>query len=238
MTSIAQQALNLSAADEKLLAASMLTVPSELYLFEQLQGFDVDGLLDARDCRAKSGYRKRCLAGTVPQICIQRRIHADAESMANRALANIAFSYWCQSLAAQQDVQALAQLLQERYSQADNLTDRRTVLSLAARLLELDEQARQHILNDFYTQWQSEALVIDLWFNVQAQSLRTDVSAVQVLTEHSGFDRKNPNRVRSVYGAFGMLNLRRLHALDGSGYEFVANAVPRWMASIHRLLRV
>ena len=145
--------------------------------------------------------------------------------MANRALANIAFSYWCQSLAAQQDVQALAQLLEERYSQADNLTDRRTVLSLAARLPELDEQARQHILNDFYTQWQSEALVIDLWFNVQAQSPRTDVSAVQALTEHSGFDRKNPNRVRSVYGAFGMLNLRRLHALDGSGYEFVANAV-------------
>ncbi|GIS18406.1 MAG: hypothetical protein CM15mP120_03220 [Pseudomonadota bacterium] len=36
---------------------------------------------------------------------------------------------------------------------------------------------------------------------------------------------ENPNRVRSVYGAFGMLNLRRLHALDGSGYEFVASAV-------------
>ena len=31
--------------------------------------------------------------------------------------------------------------------------------------------------------------------------------------------------MRSVYGAFGMLNLRRLHALDGSGYEFVASAV-------------
>ena len=31
--------------------------------------------------------------------------------------------------------------------------------------------------------------------------------------------------MRSVYGAFGTLNLRRLHALDGSGYEFIASAV-------------
>ena len=227
LTSIAQQALTLKAADEKLLAASMLTVPSELYLFEQLQGFDVDGLLDARDqaVRKAAIENKDVWQELFHKYASKDGFKVDAESMANRALANIAFSYWCQSLAAQQDVQALAQLLEERYSQVDNLTDRRTVLSLAARLPELNEQARQHIFNDFYTQWQSEALVIDLWFNVQAQSPRTDVSAVQALTEHSGFDRKNPNRVRSVYGAFGMLNLRRLHALDGSGYEFVANAV-------------
>ncbi|GIS18405.1 MAG: hypothetical protein CM15mP120_03210 [Pseudomonadota bacterium] len=54
--------------------------------------------------------------------------------MANRALANIAFSYWCQSLAAQEDAAGLARLLEDRYGAADNLTDRRTVLSLVARL--------------------------------------------------------------------------------------------------------
>ena len=127
--------------------------------------------------------------------------------------------------AAQEDAAGLARLLEDRYGAADNLTDRRTVLSLVARLPELDEQIRQRILEDFYTQWQSQALVIDLWFNLQAQSPRSDVPALQALTSHPGFDRKNPNRVRSVYGAFGMLNLRRLHALDGSGYEFVASAV-------------
>ena len=227
LTSIAQQALTLNVADEKLLAASMLTVPSELYLFEQLRGFDVDGLLDARDqaVREAAIENKDLWQELFHKYSAQDGFKVDADSMANRALANIAFSYWCQSLAAQEDAAGLARLLEDRYGAADNLTDRRTVLSLVARLPELDEQTRQRILEDFYTQWQSQALVIDLWFNLQAQSPRSDVPALQALTSHPGFDRKNPNRVRSVYGAFGMLNLRRLHALDGSGYEFVASAV-------------
>ncbi|HCG68985.1 MAG TPA: aminopeptidase N, partial [Gammaproteobacteria bacterium] len=32
-------------------------------------------------------------------------------------------------------------------------------------------------------------------------------------------------RVRSVYAAFGMLNNRKFHALDGSGYQFLADAI-------------
>ena len=39
------------------------------------------------------------------------------------------------------------------------------------------------------------------------------------------FDRKNPNRVRSVFSSFGMGNHFRFHAKDGSGYEYLANAV-------------
>ena len=44
-----EQALTLKNSDEKLLAATMLAVPSELYLFEQLRGFDAHALLDSRD---------------------------------------------------------------------------------------------------------------------------------------------------------------------------------------------
>ena len=225
--SIAEHALTLKDSDAKLLAATMLAVPSELYLFEQLRGFDAHALLDARDAAVvsvatDSGDLWQKLYAT---FAARTSYQVDADSIADRALANTGFNYWCRSLAAEGQLAELQLQLRTRYASADNLTDRRAVLSLACRLPEVEPALRQEILQDFYNNWQHEALVIDLWFNVQAQSPLTDVSGIKRLVEHPSFDRKNPNRVRSVYGAFGMLNLRRLHALDGSGYRFVATAV-------------
>ena len=225
--SIAEQALTLSRSDEKLLAATMLTVPGELYLFEQLQGFDALGLLDARDAGvALVATQSVELWQTLYETYAARDGHqVDADSIAARALANIGFNYWCRSLAAQGEIAQLQSQLQKRYSSVDNLTDRLAVMALVCRLPEVEETMREEILQDFYTKWEQQALVIDLWFNLQAQSPITDIAGVKKLIAHPSFDLKNPNRVRSVYGAFGMLNLRRLHALDGSGYRFVADAV-------------
>ena len=225
--SIAEQALTLSRSDEKLLAATMLTVPGELYLFEQLQGFDALGLLDARDAGvALVATQSVELWQTLYETYAARDSHqVDADSIAARALANIGFNYWCRSLAAQGEIAQLQSQLQKRYSSVDNLTDRLAVMALVCRLPEVEETMREEILQDFYAKWEQQALVIDLWFNLQAQSPITDIAGVKKLIAHPSFDLKNPNRVRSVYGAFGMLNLRRLHALDGSGYRFVADAV-------------
>ena len=225
--SIAEQALTLSRSDEKLLAATMLTVPGELYLFEQLQGFDALGLLDARDAGvALVATQSVEIWQTLYETYAARDGHqVDADNIAARALANIGFNYWCRSLAAQGEIAQLQSQLQKRYSSADNLTDRLAVMALVCRLPEVEETMREEILQDFYAKWEQQALVIDLWFNLQAQSPITDIAGVKKLIAHPSFDLKNPNRVRSVYGAFGMLNLRRLHALDGSGYRFVADAV-------------
>jgi aminopeptidase N len=225
--SIAEQALTLSRSDEKLLAATMLTVPGELYLFEQLQGFDALGLLDARDAGvALVATQSVELWQTLYETYAALDGHqVDADSIAARALANIGFNYWCRSLAAQGEIAQLQSQLQKRYSSVDNLTDRLAVMALVCRLPEVEETMREEILQDFYAKWEQQALVIDLWFNLQAQSPITDIAGVKKLIAHPSFDLKNPNRVRSVYGAFGMLNLRRLHALDGSGYRFVADAV-------------
>jgi aminopeptidase N len=225
--SIAEQALTLNRSDEKLLAATMLAVPSELYLFEQLRGFDAHGLLDARDAGvALVATQSVELWHRLYETYAARGRHqVDADSIAARALANIGFNYWCRSLAAQGEVAQLQSELQKRYSSVDNLTDRLAVMALVCRLPEVEETMREEILHDFYAKWEQQALVIDLWFNLQAQSPITDIAGVKKLIAHPSFDLKNPNRVRSVYGAFGMLNLRRLHALDGSGYRFVADAV-------------
>ena len=67
--------------------------------------------------------------------------------------------------------------------------------------------------------------MIDKWFMVQALSSRDDtLKAVQKLLAHPDFSLVNPNRLRSLLGAFGA-NQRALHARSGEGYRFLANAI-------------
>ena len=42
---------------------------------------------------------------------------------------------------------------------------------------------------------------------------------------HEAFERKNPNKVRALIGAFANANPLRFHAADGSGYRFLGEQV-------------
>jgi aminopeptidase N len=81
-------------------------------------------------------------------------------------------------------------------------------------------------LASFEARWNSQPLVMDKWFAVQAAAPHGDVLArIRRLTEHPQFTMKNPNRARSVYGVFCDANVRAFHAADGSGYELVGKAI-------------
>ncbi|MCB1880480.1 MAG: aminopeptidase N C-terminal domain-containing protein, partial [Gammaproteobacteria bacterium] len=83
-----------------------------------------------------------------------------------------------------------------------------------------------HLLADFYQRWKSDQLVLDKWFTVQAVSKRSDtLEQVQQLTRHPDFSITNPNRVRSLVGAFCSANPVRFHRADGAGYRFLADRV-------------
>ncbi|MFK7914941.1 MAG: aminopeptidase N C-terminal domain-containing protein, partial [Pseudomonadales bacterium] len=45
------------------------------------------------------------------------------------------------------------------------------------------------------------------------------------LEAHVCFDQRNPNKVRSLIGAFAQNNARNFHALDGSGYRYLADKI-------------
>ncbi|WP_428411915.1 aminopeptidase N C-terminal domain-containing protein, partial [Legionella sp.] len=65
--------------------------------------------------------------------------------------------------------------------------------------------------------------VLDKWFAIQAASELPDaLEQVRKLLKHPDFSIKNPNKARSVIGAFCMANPRNFHAPDGSGYQFLA----------------
>jgi aminopeptidase N len=82
---------------------------------------------------------------------------------------------------------------------------------------------REQVIGDFYRQWSKDDLVLDKWFAIQATcELPETLTHLKTLLNHSAFNIKNPNKVRALIGAFCMANPRNFHALDGSGYRFLA----------------
>jgi len=81
-------------------------------------------------------------------------------------------------------------------------------------------------LSEFESKWQSDALVMDKWFTMQAiKAGPSTLNRVRELMMHPAFSIQNPNKVRSLIGVFSMLNPTGFHAADGSGYAFHADRV-------------
>ena len=101
------------------------------------------------------------------------------------------------------------------------MTDQMAALSV---LNHLDHPGRAEALADFEARFAKDGVVLDKWFALQAMSSRDDTLArVKDLMSHPAFTMRNPNKVRSLVGAFAMANPRAFHAKDGSGYAFYAD---------------
>ncbi len=111
-----------------------------------------------------------------------------------------------------------------QFAMAKTMTDQ--IASYALLVNAADEQSRTKSIDDFYKQWSKDDLVLDKWFSLQAVSeLPETLSKVKNLLNHPAFSIKNPNKVRSLIGAFCMANPRNFHAIDGSGYAFLSEAL-------------
>ena len=131
---------------------------------------------------------------------------------------NLALGYLLAGGGEEGRASCLAQL-----ERADNMTDAIAALDLLA---ESDLPERAPALADFYARWQDDALVVDKWFALQAMAQRPDaVEVVTALLGHEAFTLTNPNRVRSLIGAFAQGNPTGFHRADGAGYAFVADHV-------------
>ena len=198
----------------------MLLLPSEAYLFEQVESINVETIVAARDRLLETLARELapCWRQLYEGNAAQGPYQPDALGMARRGLNNLALSYLAHSGARDVD-----QLVQAHLDAADNLTDRLAALRQIA-----DRPAypnRAEVLDGFYQRWQQESLVVNQWFGIQASALCTDVAAVRKLEDHPGFDPNNPNKLRSLYGAFARQNSRNFHAADGAGYEFLTDVI-------------
>jgi aminopeptidase N len=115
-----------------------------------------------------------------------------------------------------------ARLAYAQFDEADNMTDRQGALGVLANG---DAPERVQALAAFYKRFHTDPLVLDKWFTAQALSTRADTpAAVQMLAKHADFTLANPNRMRSLVGAFAA-NQRGFHDLTGGGYRFLSDMI-------------
>jgi aminopeptidase N len=222
--SLVQRAL--ASPDEagiRALLATMLTLPDENYLFEQLGTVDVDAVCDASD-RLRQQLARAHAESWLALYEQNRPLGAfkpEPLDMARRSLKHAALTF----VASAAEAEGAKSLLGDHYDAADNLTDRRGALVQITRLAHIGDEFRQRVLNDFFARWQDESLVVNLWFALQAASPLSGVEQLRELATHPAFDAHNPNKLRALYGSFANQNHRNFHNLDGSGYRFLADAV-------------
>jgi aminopeptidase N len=208
------------AAADPAFAAEALALPSESSLADQMAIVDVDAVHIARDsARAEIGRALTAeLAAAYEALADSGPYRIDGAAIGKRALRNTALAY----LAAA-DSEKGAALAKAQFDAAANMTD---VLAALTLLADLDRPERPAALARFFACWSHDPLVIDKWFSLQARSSLSETpQRVRELAAHPAFERKNPNRVRALVGAFAQGNQVRFHDPSGSGYAFLADEV-------------
>jgi len=146
------------------------------------------------------------------RLSIIKDFSPDPQSMAERSLKSVVLSL----LTCRGDEDA-TKLARAHYFNANNMTDRMMAVNA---LIDTQSSDRDDVLEHFYKEYQTYPLVIDKWFSAQARAVRPNaIEDIKNLAQHPDFNIKNPNRVRSVFGAMTMHNPVVFHAMDGSGYK-------------------
>jgi aminopeptidase N len=202
--------------------ARALVLPTESYVADQMPEVDVEGIHFVR-----SFLRRELAKACAPELEERLRecrangpASLDAASIGRRALSGVCLAYLSRL-----GERSSETLVFEYFAIADNMTES---ISALAILSHLDCQERRWALDEFYGRWKHDPLVIDKWLGVQAMSeLPGTLAEVEKLMSHEAFDIRNPNKVRSLVGAFCSANAVRFHDASGAGYRFLADNVLR-----------
>jgi len=204
------------ALDHAFVAEAVL-LPSDSFIGDQLERVDPEAVFRAREAL------RRNLGKTLAPLWRQAYAQASTgapfvyspAAKADRRMRTVALGYIATSGADDAADLAFAQ-----FETADNMTDRQGALTTLANGT---SDKRIAALDIFYNRYSTDALVLDKWFQTQALSSRDDTPAiVEELARHPDFTLANPNRARSLVGAFSV-NQRAFHAAGGAGYRFLAD---------------
>jgi aminopeptidase N len=206
---------------EPAFVALVLNPPTEADIAREIgRDVDPDSIFKARSgWRALIGLHLNApLTDTYRRLASRGRYRPDAKGAGRRSLRNVALDL----LAATGSGRAIKRAARQ-YASADNMTDRMAALTTLAQH---DVPQRAAALDDFYRRFANDPLVVDKWFSLQAAIPEPGaLDRVRELTKHPAFSFSNPNRIRSLIGAFAQANPTQFNRLDGQGYDFVIDTV-------------
>jgi len=202
------------------LRALALTLPAESVIAQEMDVIDPDAIHAAREFmgRALALDHEDELWSTYRALAPSGPYRHESEAIDRRRLRNAALRYlvWAGG-----DEAIEAAWIQ--YEAADNMTDAQAAFLV---LSDLEHPRRDDVIRAFYDRWRGDPLVLDKWFAIQAGSSRPDtLGHVEGLAQHADFMLGNPNRVRSLVGAFCAGNQVRFHDASGRGYVFLSKMV-------------
>ncbi|MFK7864121.1 MAG: aminopeptidase N [Pseudohongiellaceae bacterium] len=209
---------------DKAMVAQLLSPPVLGALIEQSEVADVFGMYKVRefllDSLAKQLQEK--FEQVYATVLDSSAYSPDADSIAKRSLKSLCLSFLVRT--------GDERWIDNCYDQFVTATDM-TNQSAALRILvnSHSEKARplaSEALASFYKQWSHEPLVVDQWLVIQATAqVPTALEHVKALLKDDAFEIRNPNKVRSLIGAFCSQNHTGFHHASGEGYEFLADQV-------------
>lgn len=108
------------------------------------------------------------------------------------------------------------------YMASTNMTDAMTCL---AALNNKETEERKRCLDHFYNKWKDDYIVKLKWLLLKASSnILGNIKNIKELLTHEAYNIKNPNCNYMVLGGFTQ-SATNFHAIDGSGYEFLVDAL-------------
>ena len=204
----------------------VLTLPGEVYIAEQLASVDPQRIHAARE-----SMKQQLAAALFSDWQWAFETHQvgggyspDPVSSGHRALANLALTMLCNAAKRSGDAVWPGRAWQ-RFKDASNMTDRQGALMA---LLVSGSTMTDAALERFHALFKDDPLVLDKWFSLQAMEQERDgrvFERVKRLLKHPDFTLTNPNRARSLIGAFCLGNPAGFHRADGAGYTFWVDRV-------------
>jgi aminopeptidase N len=211
------------AADPAFTATS-LVLPAETWLSQQMDVIDPDAVFSVRQgfCYQLFREHRNLFVRRYTGLASDDPYRFSAAEAGRRALRNRCLAYLLTTEPGREIEQKFLEIGLEQYENADNMTD---VSAALAAVVYADRAAGDDLLADFYARWKDDPLVVDKWLTLQATCiLPGTLDRVKRLLSHPSFSMKNPNKVRSLIGSF-CGNQQQFHALDGSGYTFLADRI-------------
>ena len=200
------------------MVALMLQLPNEAELYDAAESIHPQSTYTAREfvVTQLASQLQAELQATYQRLDIREDYQPNVQQIGRRSLKNAALGYLMHL------PQPPVELASQQYAQADNMTDRAAALKVLVNCPAAVEQAGAALAH-FEQAYADEPLAMNLWFQMQATNRQPDgLARVESLFTHSAFAMTNPNKVRSLIGAFCMGNNNNFHARDGSGYRFLA----------------
>ena len=200
--------------------ADAVTLPGLAFLGELMPEIDIEGLWAAQ--QRVRGVLSQQLADRWSSVYDANHgtgpYRFSPEEVGRRRLRSTALSYLSTDKG-----EAARRRAVEYFENAKNMTEQVAGLGVLAELGGAEGDAA---LGAFHERWKGEPLVLDKWFGIQARTPTGDtLQRVKQLVDYPSYDRKNPNRVYSLIGAFASGNPVQFHAGGGAGYRFLADQV-------------